>query len=75
LEAFEDLSEAAHERIRRLDGALADMSGPEFADLWTVVGLRSQPEWSEIRRLAGEALDTLARDKGGDSDSSDIARR
>jgi len=68
LDAFEALTARVQKSILRLHGALADMSGAQHTALWTVDGLRMRPEWSEVRRLASDALETLARDKRGDFD-------
>lgn len=42
-----------------LDTALADMSGPENADLWTDTALENNPLWLEIRQKARRALETF----------------
>lgn len=53
------LSDRTRESVQELDDALAAMSGTNHADLWTLASLASAREWSNIRALAGVALDHL----------------
>ena len=39
-----------------LDRALAEMSGKEHADLWSLTALHDAPEWAHVRALAAEVL-------------------
>jgi len=48
-------SHAQLEALQALDAALAAMSGPAKAELWTESAVRSHPRWTEIRALARAA--------------------
>lgn len=47
------LSPAASEYLLSLDRALAELSAPEHAGLWTDAALRDDVHWARIRRYAG----------------------
>jgi len=42
--------------VAALDDLLTEMSGPDRPELWLESGCLNQPQWSEVRRLACEAL-------------------
>ena len=45
--------------LNELDEALALMSGPENAELWTDEALKVSPEWDRVRSLATAALQSI----------------
>jgi hypothetical protein len=46
--------------LQALDSALAAMSGPEHASLWTESAVKSHPSWVEVRSLAAAVLEAFA---------------
>jgi hypothetical protein len=54
------LSPVLHELLQRIDGRLAEMSGQANADKWTPEGLATDPGWTEVRHLSGQALTEIA---------------
>ena len=55
------LTTAQRAAVEELDEVLDTLSGPEYASLWTVDGLRSDPRWARIRSTAATALHELRR--------------
>ena len=49
------LSDAALASLNVVDSKLSAMSGAAHADLWSSVGVATDPDWNEVRRLAGGA--------------------
>lgn len=54
-----ELGGAAKAAAANLDRQLGNMSGEKNAHLWTPEALRTSPEWSELRRLAGHLLEAI----------------
>jgi hypothetical protein len=46
--------------LQALDSALAAMSGPENAPLWTESAVKTHPRWVEVRSLAATVLEVFA---------------
>jgi hypothetical protein len=46
--------------LEAVDGHLDRTSSPASAHLWTEGAVRAAPEWAEVRRLAGAALQAFA---------------
>lgn len=42
--------------FRKLDGLLAQMSGPDKESLWTIDALKAAPEWASVRQEARSLL-------------------
>ena len=53
------LSDACAQRIDRVWTQLGEMTGQQRAELWTIRGLRREPEWEKVRQLAKEALELM----------------
>ena len=49
------LSDLVSEALRKLDGQLERMSGPQNATFWTDEALTSSEEWARVRALAIDA--------------------
>jgi hypothetical protein len=54
-----ELNEKELNSLKRIDFLLSAMSGSEDAVLWTPEGLRTAPEWTEVRRASAECLRLL----------------
>lgn len=62
---YELVTESGVAALRAIETALSGISGQQNAALWTDTGLRIRPEWSEMRRLARDALFELGAPRRG----------
>jgi hypothetical protein len=57
-------SPTTSEGLGRLDALLAEMSGPQNADLWTLNALQNSVRWSNVRQVAEAILPDLEKSLG-----------
>lgn len=71
----ENLDEPVRNAALALDQYLTELSGPEKADLWTVMSLHKASEWALLRQLATDVLQRMDKQTREDQSSVDTQNR